>query len=90
MAIYRSNNHIYVQLIDDKSGNTLLAYSSFAKEFGDTKDNKTQKAVKVGEAIAEKAKAKGIKTITFDRGGYLYHGRIKALADAARKKGLKF
>jgi len=90
MSIFRSNNHIYVQLIDDKSKHTLLAYSSFSKSFEKNKGNKTENAIKVGEIIAEKAMKKGIKTITFDRGGYLYHGRVKALANAARKNGLKF
>ncbi len=88
MSVYRSNKQIYVQLIDDNTGSTLLSASSAAE--ADAKGNKVDQAKKVGAAIAEKAKAAGIETVIFDRNGYLYHGRVKALAEAAREGGLKF
>jgi large subunit ribosomal protein L18 len=87
LSIYKSNKCIYVQLINDEQGRTLLATSSRA--LGDQGID-VSRARKVGENIAEKALEKGIKTVVFDRSGYLYHGRVKALAEGARDKGLKF
>ena len=86
MSVFRSNKGIYVQLIDDLAGATLCAASSKGLEGG----TKTEVAAKVGEEIAKKAQEKGIETVVFDRNGYLFHGRVKSLADAARKGGLKF
>ena len=87
LAVYRSLNQIYVQVIDDQSGRTLAAASSLeAKD----KAKKSDAAASVGAKIAEKAKAAGIEEVIFDRGGYRYHGRVKALADAARSNGLRF
>ncbi len=90
MSVFRSNKQISVQLIDDLTGNTLVSASSLNKDIAATKGNKTEIAGKVGEAIAKLAIEKGISTVIFDRNGYLYHGRVKALAEAARKEGLKF
>ena len=90
MNVFRSNKQISVQLIDDVQGITLLAMSSQNKEVAEAKGTKSEKAGMVGKLIAEKALAAGITTVTFDRGGYLYHGRVKQLADAARQGGLKF
>lgn len=90
MSVYRSNTQISVQLIDDNSGKTLVSVSSLSKEFADKKVTKIEQAAAIGNAVAEKAKAAGIETVTFDRNGYLYHGRVKALADAARNGGLNF
>ncbi len=89
MSVYRSNKQIYVQLVDDVTGNTLVAASSKEKEIAGQKASKTEQARLVGKRIAEKAKEKGISNVVFDRGGYLYHGRVKSLADAAREGGLK-
>ena len=89
LAIFRSNKDIYAQLIDDVSGKTIAAASSRDKDL-DVKGNKTEAAKLVGKAIAEKALKAGVDTISFDRGGYLYHGRVKSLADGAREAGLKF
>jgi len=89
MSVYRSNNQIYAQIIDDVSGNTLIAASSLEKEIETGNLKKTEQAKLVGKLIAQKALAKGIKEVVFDRGGYLYHGRIKNLAEAARENGLK-
>jgi large subunit ribosomal protein L18 len=89
MTVYRSNKQIYVQLVDDVSGETLVAASSKEKEIAAQKVNKIEQAKLVGKRIAEKAKEKGIETVVFDRNGYLYHGRVKNLADAARESGLK-
>jgi len=89
MTVYRSNKQIYVQLVDDVSGQTLASASSKEKEIAGQKVNKTDQAKLVGKRIAEIAKEKGIKTVVFDRNGYLYHGRVKNLADAARESGLK-
>ena len=86
MSVFRSNKQIYVQVINDLTGNTLVSASSLGLE----KMPKVQQAEKVGEMIAEKAKAAGITAVVFDRNGYLYHGRVKQLADAARKGGLNF
>ncbi|MCC8173132.1 MAG: 50S ribosomal protein L18 [Odoribacter sp.] len=90
LSVYRSNAQISVQLIDDSVGKTLLAVSSLSKDFAGDKVTKTEMAAKVGTAVAEKAKAAGIDKVVFDRNGYLYHGRVKALADAARNGGLNF
>lgn len=90
MSVYRSNTQISVQLIDDNAGKTLVSVSSLSKEFAATKGTKIEQATAVGAAVAEKAKAAGISLVTFDRNGYLYHGRVKALADAARNGGLNF
>jgi len=92
LCVFRSLNHIYAQIVDDSQGKTLIAASTAEKEVrGDVKGLGSIAAAKmVGKAIAEKAKAKGIEVVVFDRGGYLYHGRVKALADAAREHGLKF
>ncbi len=92
LSVFRSSKHIYVQLIDDEKGQTLASASSLEKtmrEVGKTGAN-IDAAEAVGKLIAERAKEKGIKDVVFDRGGYLYHGRIKALADAAREGGLNF
>ena len=89
MSVFRSNKQIYVQLIDDMKGNTLLAVSSSEKTT-EEKMNKIDQAKWVGKLIAEKAKEAGIEEVVFDRNGYLYHGRVKALAEAAREQGLKF
>jgi large subunit ribosomal protein L18 len=90
LNVFRSNKQIYAQLIDDLTGKTLMAVSSLTKDFAGTEGTKTEMAEKVGKAIAEKAVAAGISAVVFDRNGYLYHGRIKQLADAAREGGLKF
>ena len=91
MSVFRSNKGIYVQLIDDLKGQTLVAASSLKGEDGDSdKVTKTEQARQVGKLIAEKSLGKGISEVVFDRNGYLYHGRVKALADAAREAGLKF
>jgi len=89
MTVFRSNQQIYVQIIDDVSGTTILSASSSEKGIADQKGNKSDKAKLVGKKIAEKATEKGIKEVVFDRNGYLYHGRVKSLADAARENGLK-
>jgi large subunit ribosomal protein L18 len=89
LCVYRSNIEIYAQLVDDQTGKTLMAASSRDKGF-DKKGNKVEIAKSVGKAIAEKAGAKGIKAVVFDRGGYLYHGRVKSLAEGAREGGLEF
>ncbi|MCW3103943.1 MAG: ribosomal protein [Bacteroidetes bacterium] len=90
LSVFRSNKGIYVQLIDDASGKTLVAASSADKGIAESKGNKIDQAKAVGKAIAEKATAAGINSVRFDRNGYLYHGRIKSLAEAAREAGLKF
>ena len=89
MTVFRSNKQIYVQLVDDVTGETLGSASSKEKEIASQKVNKIEQAKLVGKRIAEIAKEKGIETVVFDRNGYLYHGRVKNLADAARKSGLK-
>ena len=89
LNVYRSLNHIYTQLIDDQNGVTIASASSSAKGRGKAGGN-VEAAKKVGKLIAERAQEKGIKKVVFDRGGYLYHGRIKALAEAAREAGLEF
>jgi len=90
LSVFRSNKQIYAQLIDDQAGQTLAAASSGEKGILDKKGTKTEKAKMVGQLIAERAIENGLETVVFDRGGYLYHGRIKALAEAAREGGLKF
>lgn len=90
LAVYRSNKEIYAQLIDDQNGKTLMAASSRDKEISSASGTKIEIAALVGKAIAEKAVKAGIDSITFDRGGYLYHGRVKSLAEGAREAGLKF
>ncbi|MCQ2152951.1 MAG: 50S ribosomal protein L18 [Bacteroidales bacterium] len=92
MVVFRSNKQIYVQVIDDEQGKTLAAAASNDKELAAQCKGKngTEAAAVVGKAIAARAIAKGIKTISFDRGGYLFHGRVKSLADAAREGGLEF
>lgn len=90
LSVFRSNAQISVQLIDDEAGKTLLSVSSLSKEIAEKKGTKTEQAALVGTAVAEKAKAAGIQAVVFDRNGYLYHGRVKALADAARNGGLNF
>ena len=90
LSVFRSNKEIYAQLVDDSNGKTLVASSSRDKNIDKDKSNKTELASLVGKDIAEKAIKKGIKQISFDRSGYLYHGRVKSLADGAREVGLKF
>jgi large subunit ribosomal protein L18 len=90
LSVFRSNKQITVQLIDDTKGVTLLAASSLDKELAEQKVNKIDQAKLVGKSLADKATKAGIQEIVFDRGGYLYHGRVKSLADAAREAGLKF
>lgn len=89
LNVFRSSKHIYAQLIDDVNGVTLVAASSMDKDFEGFGGNK-EAAKKVGQLIGKKAVEKGIETVVFDRGGYLYHGRVKELADGARESGLKF
>jgi large subunit ribosomal protein L18 len=90
MAVYRSNADIYVQLIDDENSVTLAAASSRQKDIAAQTGTKSEKGKLVGQAIAQKAKDLGIQTVVFDRGGNLYHGRVKAVADGAREGGLQF
>lgn len=92
LSVFKSNNHIQVQLIDDEAGNTLGSAATFAKEFRDTEFNRKNKASarKLGEQIAEIAKSKNIKEVVFDRGPFKYHGILAELADAARAGGLQF
>ncbi len=91
LNVYRSLNHIYVQVVDDLKGQTLVSASTAEGKKGERRTGGNVAAAKaVGKTIAERAKSKGIDKVVFDRGGYLYHGRIKALADAAREGGLKF
>lgn len=89
LNVFRSNANIYAQIIDDVNGVTLAAASTVEKEFEGAKGNK-EAARKVGQMIAERAKAKGIDTVVFDRGGYVYHGRVAELAEGAREGGLEF
>ncbi len=92
LSVYRSNRHVYAQIIDDKKGTTIISIGDLGNE--KTKDkkrpNKKETAFSVGEKIAEKAVKKGIKNVVFDRSGYKYHGRVKSLAEGARKGGLNF
>ena len=88
LNVYRSLNHIYAQVIDDQKGETLVSASSMALKL--KTGGNIAAAKEIGKAVAERAVAKGVKRVVFDRGGYLYHGRVKALADAAREAGLEF
>jgi len=88
LNVYRSLNHIYVQLIDDQKGETLISASTLALKL--KSGGNVAAAKEIGKAVAEKAVANGIKHVVFDRGGFLYHGRVKALAEAAREAGLEF
>ena len=88
--MHRSNKNISVQLIDDLNGVTLASASTMEKDLGVVGQNNVEAAAKIGAAIAERAKAKGVEDCYFDRGGFLFHGKVKALADAAREGGLKF
>ncbi|MBE5896228.1 MAG: 50S ribosomal protein L18 [Lachnospiraceae bacterium] len=92
LAVFRSNNHMYAQIIDDTVGNTLVSASTLDKDVKSELDktNNVAAAEKLGEVIAKKALDKGINTVVFDRGGFIYQGKIKALADAAREAGLEF
>jgi large subunit ribosomal protein L18 len=90
LSVFRSTKHMYAQIIDDSTGSTLAAASTLSKEFGENYGGNKDAAVKVGAMIADLAKEKGIDTVVFDRNGFLFHGRVKALADSAREKGLKF
>lgn len=90
MSVYRSNKEIYAQLVDDTSGKTLVFASSIEKEIGNDNIPKIETSKLVGKLVAEKALKAGIKTVCFDRNGYLYHGRVKALAEGAREGGLNF
>jgi len=90
LSVFRSNKDIYAQLIDDVSGVTLVSASSREATIAEVKDTKVVKASLVGKKIAELAKGAGIEQVVFDRGGYLYHGRVKSLADGAREGGLVF
>ena len=90
LSVFRSNKEIYAQIVDDVTGNTISAASSRDKDISSAKGTKTELAVLVGKSVAERALKAGIKTISFDRGGYLYHGRVKSLAEGAREAGLKF
>jgi large subunit ribosomal protein L18 len=89
LAVFRSVNHIYAQVIDDGQGHTLVAAASTEKDLRG-KGGNLEGAKLIGKAVAQRAKEKGISKVVFDRGGYLYHGRVKALADAAREAGLEF
>ena len=89
-SVFRSNAQISVQLIDDIAGKTILSVSSLSKDIAEKKGTNMEQAANVGAAVAEKAKTAGIVNVVFDRNGYLYHGRVKALADAARNGGLNF
>ncbi|MDD3876308.1 MAG: 50S ribosomal protein L18 [Bacteroidales bacterium] len=90
LTVFRSNNEIYAQLIDDIAHNTLMTVSSLKKEIATQNLSKKDKSAVVGKTIAEMALEKGISSVVFDRNGYLYHGRVKILADSAREAGLKF
>ncbi len=92
LAVFRSNNHMYAQIIDDTVGNTLASASTLEKELQSEleKTNNVDAAAYIGKVIAKRALEKGITTVVFDRGGYLYHGKVKALAEAAREAGLQF
>ena len=93
LSVFKSNKHIYAQIIDDDAGHTLTSASTMTLAFKDSKmdsSSNIEAAKAVGTEVAKRAKELGIETIVFDRGGYLYHGKVKALADAAREAGLKF
>jgi large subunit ribosomal protein L18 len=90
LSVFRSNKEIYAQVIDDVNGVTLCAASSREKDIVSAAGTKMEKSVMVGKLVADRAKAAGVEVVCFDRGGYLYHGRVKSLADGAREGGLKF
>ena len=90
LSVFRSSKQIFVQLVNDSNGTTIAAASSLIKEIAGQSGTKTEKAAMVGKLIAQRAIEKGIEKVVFDRNGYLYHGRVKQLADAAREAGLKF
>jgi len=90
LTVFRSNSDIYVQLIDDLKGHTLVSASSKDKEFASSKTNKVEQSKAVGKLVADRAKSAGIVSVVFDRNGYLYHGRVKAVAEGAREEGLTF
>jgi large subunit ribosomal protein L18 len=92
LSVYRSLSHIYAQVIDDEAGRTLAAASDVEKQIADSRDGKKKAEVAgiVGQLVAQRAREKGIEQVVFDRGGFKYHGRVKALADAARQAGLRF
>ncbi|GAA4236192.1 50S ribosomal protein L18 [Postechiella marina] len=90
LAVFRSNKEIYAQVVDDVTGVTISAASSRDKDISSAKGTKSEVATLVGKTVAERALKAGVETITFDRGGYLYHGRVKSLAEGAREAGLKF
>ncbi len=90
LAVFRSLNHIYAQVIDDASGRTLAAASSLEKELRAAKQTKTEEAKVVGRRVAERARSAGVEHVVFDRAGFQFHGRVKAVADAAREAGLDF
>ncbi len=89
MSVFRSNLHMYVQVIDDTTGNTLVSAGTVEKELASLKNN-VEDAGKLGEVVGQRCLEKGIQTVVFDRNGYLYHGIVKAIADGARKAGVKF
>jgi large subunit ribosomal protein L18 len=90
LSVFRSSKHIYAQVIDDRAGKTVVAASSLDKDLKLPKGSDTAAAEAVGKLVAERAVKAGVKDVVFDRGGYIYHGRVKALADAAREAGLNF
>ena len=90
LSVHRSSKNISVQLIDDANGITLASASTLEKDLGFVGKNNVDAAAKIGSALAERARAKGVEEVVFDRGGFLFHGKIKALADAAREAGLRF
>ncbi|PQJ10003.1 50S ribosomal protein L18 [Flavipsychrobacter stenotrophus] len=90
LSVFRSNSDIYAQLIDDKTGTTLVSANSRMKDIAAIKGTKVEKSAMVGKIVAQKALALGLTACVFDRGGYLYHGRVKSVADGAREGGLKF
>ena len=90
LSVYRSSQNIYAQVIDDKNGHTVAAASTLDKDFKGDKGSNVEAAAAIGKLVAERASKAGVKDVVFDRGGYLYHGRVKALAEAAREGGLQF
>ena len=90
VSVFKSNKHIFIQFIDDEANKTVLSSKVISNKKSKVKGTKTDKAVKIGEMIAEKANKAGIKEVVFDRGGFKYHGRIKAVAESLRKGGIKF
>ncbi|MCH4192402.1 MAG: 50S ribosomal protein L18 [Butyrivibrio sp.] len=92
LAVFRSNNHVYAQVIDDEAGKTLVSASTLEKDIKAELKNtdNVEAAAYIGDVVAKRAIEKGIKTVVFDRAGYIYHGKVEALADAARKAGLEF